>query len=262
MHRTIALSAALLLGMVAHASGVAKGTHIKQASLVTRTGATVATTTPDPSGRCVFRNVPEGEYKVVLTNSEGRSVTIGDLDGDGVPDLIVQGGSTALVGSGGGAGKASMSDLSVTRQTQGATFGEKVNAGMHAAGSSLAQGASVASPRDSASGQATGKRTVAGGSLPGGAVVSAAVSPRDAASGLPTGKRQHKPISCVVGWDGTVKGFASESAARGATSATAPASGGLGVKVHCPAPGTVEVLSWSWGMSNPTSMSTGGAGKG
>lgn len=45
----------------------------------------------------------------------------------------------------------------VGKQTQGATFGEKVNAGLHAAGSALSQGASVL-----------------GGALPGGAVISAA----------------------------------------------------------------------------------------
>lgn len=245
MNRTLTLAAALLLGMAAQATAPAKGQHIKQAVLVSRAGASVATATPDASGRCVFRNVPEGEYKVVLTSSEGRSVTIGDLDGDGVLDLIVQGGMTASVGSGGGAGKASMSDLSMTKQSQGATFGEKVSSGVQAGAS--------ASPRDPASGQATGRRSMAGGAVPGGAVISAAVggvaSPRDAGSGMATGKRQHKPLACVVGWDGTVKGFASEASARSATSATAPSSGGVGVKVHCPAPGTVEILSWSWGMS-------------
>ena len=45
----------------------------------------------------------------------------------------------------------------VGKQTQGATFGEKVNAGLHAAGSALSQGASLL-----------------GGALPGGAVISAA----------------------------------------------------------------------------------------
>lgn len=34
-------------------------------------------------------------------------------------------------------------NVTVAKQTQGATFGEKVNAGLHAAGSALAQGASV-----------------------------------------------------------------------------------------------------------------------
>ena len=50
-------------------------------------------------------------------------------------------------------------NVTVPKQTQGATFGEKVNAGLHAAGSALSQGASLL-----------------GGALPGGALISAAVS--------------------------------------------------------------------------------------
>lgn len=50
-------------------------------------------------------------------------------------------------------------NVTVPKQTQGATFGEKVNQGLHAAGSALSQGASLV-----------------GGALPGGAVISAAVS--------------------------------------------------------------------------------------
>ena len=50
-------------------------------------------------------------------------------------------------------------NVTVPKQTQGSTFGEKVNAGLHAAGSALSQGASLL-----------------GGALPGGAVISAAVS--------------------------------------------------------------------------------------
>ncbi|WP_316772029.1 hypothetical protein [Pedobacter frigiditerrae] len=34
-------------------------------------------------------------------------------------------------------------NVTVPKQTQGATFGEKVNAGLHAAGGALAQGASI-----------------------------------------------------------------------------------------------------------------------
>lgn len=47
-------------------------------------------------------------------------------------------------------------NLTVPKQTQGATFGEKVNQGLHAAGSALSQGASLL-----------------GGALPGGSVISA-----------------------------------------------------------------------------------------
>jgi hypothetical protein len=102
-------------------------------------------------------------------------------------------------------------NVTVPKQTQGATFGEKVNAGLHAAGSAVAQGASLsiviecgqdacafAFPDDSGyradtrrmtlqplpSGQAAAMRkgpiaqgaSLLGGALPGGAVISAAVS--------------------------------------------------------------------------------------
>jgi hypothetical protein len=50
-------------------------------------------------------------------------------------------------------------NVTVAKQTQGATFGEKVNAGLHAAGGALAQGASLL-----------------GAALPGGSIISAALS--------------------------------------------------------------------------------------
>jgi len=50
-------------------------------------------------------------------------------------------------------------NVTVAKQTQGATFGEKVNAGLHAAGGALAQGASLV-----------------GAALPGGSILSAALS--------------------------------------------------------------------------------------
>lgn len=91
-------------------------------------------------------------------------------------------------------------NVTVPKQTQGATFGEKVNAGLHAAGSALAQGAALRidigcsgevcfislpdgdgvrveldalrmTPLDAA-----GRQALLGGVLPGGAIVSAAVS--------------------------------------------------------------------------------------
>ena len=62
------------------------------------------------------------------------------------------------INNGGMPNRISM-NVTVPKQTQGATFGEKVNACLHAAGGALAQGASLL-----------------GGALPGGAVISAAVS--------------------------------------------------------------------------------------
>lgn len=91
-------------------------------------------------------------------------------------------------------------NVTVPKQTQGATFGEKVNAGLHAAGSALAQGAAlkidigcgddacyIAFPDGDgvradlvalrmAPLEASGKQALLGGALPGGAIVSAAVS--------------------------------------------------------------------------------------
>ena len=101
-------------------------------------------------------------------------------------------------------------NVTVPKQTQGATFGEKVNAGLHAAGNAVAQGASsvivecgdaacaVAFPGGDGyladlqamtlapldAGQAAGLRkgvfgqgaSLLGGALPGGGIVSAAVS--------------------------------------------------------------------------------------
>ena len=86
-------------------------------------------------------------------------------------------------------------------------------------------------------------RRQAGGSPAG------VVSPRDAASGLPTGKRMHKPLVCLVDWDGTVKGgFASESVARMEGERMPDnANGRCAIRVRVDdQPGTIEVLSWSW----------------
>jgi hypothetical protein len=57
-------------------------------------------------------------------------------------------------------------NVTVPKQTQGATFGEKVNQGLHAAGGLVSQGASLL-----------------GGALPGGNIVSAAVGSVSALAG-------------------------------------------------------------------------------
>ena len=81
------------------------------------------------------------------SNIKNIVVAAGDLDGDGATDVIV--------------------GLTVAKQTQGATFGEKVNAGLHAAGGALSQGASLL-----------------GGALPGGSVISAAKMPGEPIPGI------------------------------------------------------------------------------
>ena len=47
-------------------------------------------------------------------------------------------------------------NVTVGKQTQGATFGEKVNAGLHAAGSAVAQGASFLAPSASSNTSSSG----------------------------------------------------------------------------------------------------------
>lgn len=117
--------------------------------------------------------------------------------------------SAAAVGgsiNGGMPNRISM-NVTVPKQTQGATFGEKVNAGLQAAGSARASGASLTiecgasacvvalpdgsgyraaldamtlAPLDTVQGQAARKApagaTLLGGALPGGSILSAAVS--------------------------------------------------------------------------------------
>jgi len=130
----------------------------------------------------------------------------------GLAALLVLGGTHAsgINGINGGMPNRISMNVTVPKQTQGATFGEKVNAGLHAAGSAVAQGAAsvivecgeaacavafpdgdgyradlqvmTLSPLDV--GQAAGLRkgvveqgaSLLGGALPGGGILSAAVS--------------------------------------------------------------------------------------
>jgi len=61
--------------------------------------------------------------------------------GPGVSTPIAGDGSFSFVGLAPGPYRLSLASSSVPKQTQGATFGEKVNAGLHAAGSAVSQGA-------------------------------------------------------------------------------------------------------------------------
>ena len=214
MKRSYVVASALMLGLSLQA---AEGKHISRATLQTRAGATVASAQADSNGCVRFTNVPPGEYQVVITSADGRSVSLADLDGDGRSDIIIEGrgaGGSSL-STGGGAGKVNVQDLSITKQTQGSTFGEKA---------------------------------------PGGSGVSGGVvSPRDHASGLPTGRRMHKPMVCLVDWD-LAKGkggFTSERAAQAEGQQLPDTPGGRCVVkvVADEQPGTIEVLSWSWGAS-------------
>ncbi len=83
-------------------------------------------------------------------------------------------------------------NVTVAKQTQGATFGEKVNAGLHAAGSAIGQGASLL-----------------GGALPGGSVISAAVSSVGSLAGAGGGAAAASYAATgVVGFSGGAGGAA------------------------------------------------------
>ena len=199
MKRSYVVASALMLGLSLQA---AEGKHISRATLQTRAGATVASAQADSNGCVRFTNVPPGEYQVVITSADGRSVSLADLDGDGRSDIIIEGrgaGGSSL-STGGGAGKVSVQDLSITRST--------------------ASGAAPASP---------------------------------GSGGLPTGRRMHKPMVCLVDWD-LAKGkggFTSERAAQAEGQQLPDTPGGRCVVkvVADEQPGTIEVLSWSWGAS-------------
>jgi len=244
MNRSYAVAGVLMLGVFLQA---AEGKHIARATLQTRAGATVASAQADPNGCVRFTNVPPGEYQVVITSADGHSVTLADLDGDGRADIVIEGRGAAgtTLSTGGGAGKVSVQDLSVTRSTAPASPGSGGGAGKV-----NVQDLSVTKQTQ---GSSFGEKSV-GGALPGGAVVSAGVvSPRDHASGLPTGKRMHKPMVCLVDWD-LAKGkggYASERVAQAEGQQLPDTPGGRCVVkvVADEQPGTIEVLSWSWGAS-------------
>jgi hypothetical protein len=80
------------------------------------------------------------------------------IPGGAIVSAAVSSVSTLAGGAGGGAAAASYAridggmpnrismNVTVPKQTQGATFGERVNAGLHAAGSALAQGTGTFRP--------------------------------------------------------------------------------------------------------------------
>jgi hypothetical protein len=74
-----------------------------------------------------------------------RSVALAPVSGGATTGTPIAGdGTFRAVGLQPGAYRLAVTSVTVPKQTQGATFGEKVNAGLHAAGSALAQGASLA----------------------------------------------------------------------------------------------------------------------
>lgn len=237
MDRRLALVMTILVSSLLSAStDVRKELRAKRmaarAALVSTSGATVASATFDPSGRCMFSHVPPGEYKVVLTSDDGRTVTIGDLDGDGQSDLYVAGGL------------APAQDFNTTRGNKLAQVPDPTAGpgGQKAQDYNSSRSNRTALAPDPSAGP--GNQKVADHNSSRSNKSSSAVS------GLPTGQRMHKPFSCVAGWDGKVKGPFSEAAARAsASSSQAPPEGACVVKVHCPSPSTVQIESWSFGAS-------------
>ncbi|MBK8571996.1 MAG: hypothetical protein IPN91_04975 [Holophagaceae bacterium] len=243
MKRSYVVASALMLGLSLQA---AEGKHISRATLQTRAGATVASAQADSNGCVRFTNVPPGEYQVVITSADGRSVSLADLDGDGRSDIIIEGrgaGGSSL-STGGGAGKVSVQDLSITRSTASGAAPASPGSG-GGAGKVNVQDLSITKQTQ---GSTFGEKAPGGSGVSGGVV-----SPRDHASGLPTGRRMHKPMVCLVDWD-LAKGkggFTSERAAQAEGQQLPDTPGGRCVVkvVADEQPGTIEVLSWSWGAS-------------
>ena len=183
---------------------------IKRATLVSRSGATVASAEADAKGRVIFTGVKPGDYKLVLTNAAGQSVTVGDVNGDGRADLVIAApmvSPPAVVPAAparAGAGKVSMSDISLMKPAPPSAPAREVNA------------------------------------------------PRDASTGVATGKRMHKPVVFLVDWSGKVQGGLSSEAeaTRAAQQLPSSAAGRCAVQVDADvSPGTIEIQSYSWGLS-------------
>jgi hypothetical protein len=147
----------------------------------------------------------------------------------------------------------------------------------------------VKSPRDAASGLATGKRGYDYYKAASEFSVSAAdnsvsevKSPRDAASGLPTGKRQHQPVSVTKEMDKSSPKLAETVMGSGGGSGKVNVQdisftircGGKSTKLSvvdgecviptdtCPNGSCSLICSWSWGASNSGSMSSGSGSSG
>jgi hypothetical protein len=216
MHRARVLFC--FLGCLGLSAAMDSYLHFKGAALVSKTGAIVARAEADAKGHVTFTGVKPGEYKVVLTNAAGQSVTVGDINGDGHEGVVIDAPApppaVALRESPSrpSTGKASVQDLQMRKAGQ---------------------------PQSS----------------------EMIVTPRDPASGLPTGKRMHKPMVFLVDWSGKVQGgLSSEADATRAAQQQSPSGAGrCAVQIDADvSPGTIEIQSYSWGMSQAGSAAMGG----
>ncbi len=145
-------------------------------------------------------------------------------------------------------------NVTVPKQTQGATFGEKVNAGLQAAGGALASGASLTiecgasacvvalpdgsgyraaldsmtlAPLDAAQGlslrKATSGASLLGGALPGGSILSAAVS---SVGNLAGGGGAAAASYAATGRSAAPRALASSTQADGSIDVTEPLAAG------------------------------------
>lgn len=125
--------------------------------------------------------------------------------GGGAPSTasVATDGTFSLAGLAPGRYRVALVSASAAKQTQGATFGEKVNAGLHAAGSAVAQGAtSKERKHDTAKGSVGNIRGKEGqGAMPARISVNMTV-----------GRQSHRlevdgaPVDVAVGADGQLAG--------------------------------------------------------
>ena len=112
-------------------------------SLVVAAGANAAepAVAPRASGAALVGGALPGGAVI-----SARSVAVAPAAGGTITAVPVAGdGTFRVTGLAPGAYRLALTSTAVAKQTQGATFGEKVNAGLHAAGSAVAQGASAKS---------------------------------------------------------------------------------------------------------------------
>ncbi len=116
----------LSLFILLSASALAQSGETVSLQIIDTTGKVIATQTVAKDGSFNFDNLPSGEYRVKV---RFPSLAVGTMSGSG---------SGAAAASYAATGRIS-TNVTTPKQTQGATFGEKVNAGLQSAGSNAQQ---------------------------------------------------------------------------------------------------------------------------
>jgi hypothetical protein len=131
-----------------------------------------------------------------------RSVAVAPVAGGPTTAVpIAADGSFSAAGLAPGPYRLAVTSVTVPRQTQGATFGEKVNAGLHAAGSAISQGASLVGGASPAAGTATGQAARASDSMPSRISMNVTVGKQTQRAIV-----DDSVIAVEVGTDGTLAG--------------------------------------------------------